>query len=334
LPFAACGKGEHEPGDSIGGDGATGFISHLPGQSGGVSVDADGEGLLGGTDNQAGAPSAERAISEADILKVEGDTLYALSSYSGLTIIDLSNPSKLEVLGTYRSTATPFEMYLEEGTAYIMYNDYGSSEWDEELAYYVWHSSSRPQAVDVSDPASPELLGEKDLPGELSDSRKVGDIVYVVTHQSTYCWGCDSVANTRISSFDVSDPTEFNPVDQQRFETADESWGRRSVSVSQERMYVSGWSWASDGSSASGSIQVVDISDPGGQIEPGAVVPIAGMIESRWQMDEHEGVLRVISQPGWNGLSTPLVETFQIASGPSDPADPGWHADGLGFDRN
>lgn len=310
-------------GTEVEGDGAVDFISHVLGQSNGSGLDAATGASVGtgGTSaaapeaNDAAAGDAERAISEADILKLEGDTLYALSQYTGMTIIDISTPSDLRVLGTYRSTATPFEMYLEGGTAYVMYSNYSYYAWDEAVGGYVNRSTSRMQALDVSDPAAPRVLGEKELPGEISDSRKVGNIVYVVTHQTSYCWDCDTVANTRISSFDVSDPATFNPVDEERFVTEDESWGRRSVSVSSDRMYVSGWSWNSDSTVQTGSIQVVDISDPAGQIEPGAVVPLSGMITNRWQMDEYEGVLRVISQPGgWSSITEPVVETFAIAS--------------------
>ena len=38
------------------------------------------------------------------------------------------------------------------------------------------------------------------------------------------------------------------------------------------------------------------------------------MIESRWQMDENNGVLRVISQPGVWSNGVPQVQTFQINS--------------------
>ncbi|MBN2197147.1 MAG: beta-propeller domain-containing protein [Polyangiaceae bacterium] len=342
LLLAACGGGgepagegnqgvggegndpvEDPGGTPIDGDGETDFVSDVgENTSSRATNDAGAEGLgTGGT--SATAPTAhsdasaspERAISEADIIQVDGDTLYALSQYSGLTIIDLADPSDLRVLGTYRSTAMPFEMYLDAGTAYIMYNDHSHREWDEAAGYYVWHSSSRLLALDVSDPAAPRVLGYKDLPGAISDSRKVGDIVYVVTYENGYCWDCDEVANTRVSSFDVSDPTTFAPVDQERFENQDESWGLRHVSVSQDRIYVSGYAWSSDGSPRSGSVQVVDISDPGGDIVPGAVVEIAGQIDNRWQMDEYDGVLRVISQPStWNSLPAPVVETFAIAS--------------------
>jgi uncharacterized secreted protein with C-terminal beta-propeller domain len=63
------------------------------------------------------------------------------------------------------------------------------------------------------------------------------------------------------------------------------------------------------------SIQVVDISDPAGTMVEGAVVQTEGQITSRWQMDEYEGVLRVISQsaPG-APQAPPVVQTYRVAS--------------------
>src|SRR5690606_31444165 len=59
------------------------------------------------TDDLAAPPmEAARAIEEADVIKRSGDRLYALSSYGGLSVIDVSNPDALELLGRYRSTAT------------------------------------------------------------------------------------------------------------------------------------------------------------------------------------------------------------------------------------
>jgi hypothetical protein len=318
----AGSAGSTDPGE---GSGDTEFVSDSQtANAGGPEVGTGGSGSnASGSAGSTAAPSAgddaggdpDRAISEADIIKVEGDTLYALSRFSGLTIIDLSNPADLRVLGRYQSSATPFEMYVESGTAYVMYNDFSHREYDEEVGYYVWQSSSRMTAIDVSDPRSPALLGYQNLPGEISDSRKVGDVVYVVTHQSNYCWQCDTVSNTRVSSYDVSDPSVFAPVDSERFEDSNESWGVRHVSASQDRLYVSGYSWSSTGQPQAGTIQVVDISDPDGDIVPGAVVEISGQIDNRWQMDEYAGVLRVISQPAsWNALTAPVVETFAIDS--------------------
>lgn len=338
LVLAGCGEESHgatepsagtggqsgeivDPGETpTAGDGATDFVSHFNDEetheilwrysgTGGTGTGGASAGTGG-----SGSPGADptRAITEADIIRVEGNTLYALSRYSGLTIIDLTEPAALRVLGHYPGSATPFEFYLEGGTAYIMYDHYEHREWDDAAGDYAWQTSSRLLALDVSTPETPRALGFKDLPGTISDSRKVGDILYVVSHESPGCWQCDAAANTRISSFDVSDPTVFAPIDQERFDAPAES-GPRHVSVSTARMYVSGTTEGQEGAPLKGSIQVVDISDPGGRLEPGAVVEVAGQIENRWQMDEYEGALRVISQPStWT--SVPVVETFAIAS--------------------
>jgi Beta propeller domain len=114
-------------------------------------------------------------------------------------------------------------------------------------------------------------------------------------------------------------------------ESSNDGWGvggsgRRSVTVTQDRMYVAGveWNWENDDGNHS-SIQVVDISDPAGQMKLGASVEVDGQIESRWQMDEYEGTLRVISQEGsgWGSDLMPSVETFTIVS--SDELNPLGH---------
>src|SRR5690349_2445787 len=84
LGLSACGQssdGGSEPPVPPAAEG--GFISHVPGQSGGRDEDgevpsADGGGNVDGGVDPGAPPSPERAISEADILQVEGDTLYAL----------------------------------------------------------------------------------------------------------------------------------------------------------------------------------------------------------------------------------------------------------------
>lgn len=313
-------------GSSLGGAvpiGQTEFVSHVPSSSDadGALESAAGTGgaALASADPQATDDGAsERAIEEADIIKVEGDRLYALSRYSGLTIIDVSDATDLKLRGSHRSTATPFEMYIEGERAYVMYNGWGRYEFDALAGYWSWQTSSRIQALDVSDPDDILLLGQFDLPGEVSDSRKVGDVLYLVTYEDGYCYRCEENPNTRVAAFNVEDPDDFVLVDQLRFEEEDESWGKRSISVTPARIYVSGRNWNDD---ATGVINVVDISDPAGSIEAGDEVRIAGPIESRWQMDEYQGVLRVISQPGgWNTSAPPVVETFEVNS--SDEINP------------
>lgn len=262
---------------------------------------------------------AKRAVEEADILKVDGDRLYAISQYGGLSIVDISNPDSLRLLGRYRTDGMPFEMYVKDGTAYVMLNDFGHYVATEASAYGRWVQSSEILALDVTNPAQIRLAGNYDVPGSISDSRLVGQALYLVTYEDGYCWSCTAQTQaTVVTSFGVS-AGAIQKVDQLVYSGGQGySWGQRSVSATNQRMYIAGpsWSWGGQGTPSS-VIQVIDITDPTGHLVKGADVTIAGQITSRWQMDEYAGVLRVVSQHGstWgNNSSDPAVETFQVQS--------------------
>jgi hypothetical protein len=306
--------------------GETSFVSKVPYSQQGRGDDAlsgapeaaDGAAATGGstsaptTPGQDGSMDPARAIAEADIIKVEGTTLFALSRYSGLSVIDVSDPGHLRSLGNHRTNAIPFEMYVEEGRAYVMYTGWGHYEVNSESGVWSWTNTSRVQALDVSNPAEISVIGEHDVPGDITDSRKVGEVLYLVTFENGYCWQCDTTVNTRVTSFDVSVPDEFELIDELRLSDASSYGGKRSIAVTEDRIYISGRDW---NGTEKGVIDVVDISDAAGDLVRGAEVSIAGPIDSRWQIDEFDGILRVISQPGgWSTVAKPIVETFAVES--------------------
>lgn len=226
-----------------------GFISDNPSDSGGKSDD-DGSTGGSGDDGNGGEPAPspadpsdpERAITEADIIQVKDGKLYALSQYAGLSVIDVSVKDKLKLLGRHEVSGVPFEMYLRDGVVYAMYASWGHSIFDETKGSYEWVQTSHIEALDVTNPASIQTIGSFDLPGSISDSRIVGDVLYAVTFESGYCWGCDIAPNTTITSLSVGDPEAIAVVDQLRY-TDNDPYGygwRRSVSVTDERMYVAG----------------------------------------------------------------------------------------------
>ncbi|HLV19956.1 MAG TPA: beta-propeller domain-containing protein [Polyangiaceae bacterium] len=312
---------EPQPGDFISDHPEVGSSSLDNGAGSGSGGTTAGTGGSGG--DPTGAPTEDgdpaRAIAEADIIQLEGDRLYALSRYGGLSVIDVSNPSDLELRGRFKSEAEPFEMYLRGDLVLGLFNAWGRYTRTAEGAWQ-WVQTSEVVALDVSDPANIVSVGQFSVPGYISDSRIVGDVLYVVTYQNGSCWDCAAASpRTVVVSIDLADPTAIRKVDELAFEdTQDErGWGRRSISVTAERMYVSGRTWRTDGSTAS-TIQVVDISDPSGDLTLGASVEAEGQISSRWQMDELDGVLRVISQPwDWALDTPPSVQTFTVASSQS-----------------
>ncbi|MFV8755097.1 beta-propeller domain-containing protein [Nannocystaceae bacterium ST9] len=308
LGLSACqNEDPRVPEDFISDDPTAGSGDGNLGEDGG---EAAGDESSGGDEGDPGDGDGEIDISEADIVQVEGDRLYALSTYSGLTVVDMTNPDQLRALGTWETDAAPFEMYVEASQAFIMFNDFWT--WSEEDGDY--HSTSRLVALDAANPEAIVVRGEFSLPGRIQDSRRVGDVLYLVTLEDGWCWGCDGEQKTVVTSLDVSDEANPKLVDQLEFTAPDESWDwERSVESSSERMYVASRTWAWEG--AGSFIDVVDISAGDGTLVAGAQVQASGGVFSRWQMNEHEGVLRVISQFGWD--EEPVIETFTIESSQS-----------------
>lgn len=321
-----CGSGG---GDGSAGEVDNGFESDDPsGRSAERAASGSSSGS-GGADAGMAAPedaddgangSADRVVQEADIIKVDGNRLYALSKFGGLAIVDITNPDAMKLLGRKRIDGMPFEMYVDAGRAFIMLNEFGRWVHDEHSLYGQWVQTSEILAFDVSNPAAISEVAHFDVPGTIADSRMVGDAAYVVTYENGYCWGCQENPATIVTSFKVGG--SITKSDQLVYSAKDKSYSswQRSVSATNQHLYIAGpeWSWTPGQTNASSVIQVVDISDPSGKLKKGADVPVAGQINSRWQMDEHEGVLRVVSQfgDGWgsSGQINPKVQTFTVTS--------------------
>ena len=318
--FFGCGDGEEAASSGYFESDVPGFDG--PGGPGGPGQDAGAGGsssaggaagaASGGSGGGGGSGGAEKAIQEADVIQLKDNRLYALSKYGGLSVIDVSVKDQLKLLGRYELQGEPFEMYLKDGIAFAMYSSF--RHYEGSGSYWQWVQSSAIVALDVKNPSNIVKLGEFLLPGEISDSRIVGDVLYAVSYENGSCWNCGPTERTNVISLNVKVPSKVAKVDELAFggPNGDYGWGRRSVMVTQDRMYIGG----RDASGAQGStIQIVDITDPTGKLVKGASVAAAGSIESRWQMDEKDGVLRLISQPGWWSMSNPpIVQTFQVVS--------------------
>lgn len=281
------------------------------------------------------AVDATRLVAEADIVQLDPSRnwLYTISRSGTLAVVDASTPNTLTLLGKQGLRGVPFEMYRREGALLVMSNQAvlydGTLEQplpeESEPRAPIATASSLLQAIDLSDPAAPKELGTFRLPGEIADSRVVGNVLYVTTYENATCWSCASKPRTVVTSFDISQPATPKQIDQAVYESAPSypnvtttttPW-KRSIVANDKRLYVGGLATEAT-SSSEGVIEVLDISDPGGKMTRGATISVTGPILSRWQMDEYEGTLRVVSQRGaarsLNGELFPDVDTFRVES--------------------
>lgn len=285
---------------------------------------------------------AARAIAEADIVQIADGRLYAMSKSGRLSIVDVSQRGRLALLGQAFLPGEPFEMYLRGHLLVVMTNGAfdvsGQANEPVRLASGGQHAGTPAPAapprdpnagagvivIDVKDPMLMQRVATFPVPGDIADSRIVGDVLYLATYENARCFRCGASPRTLVTTFDLSTPTDMRQVDQVTFESGTQSgWGptewKRSIFVTAERMYVGGHADiapnGADGLSE-GVVDVLDITDPTGKLRKGAHLTTTGAIRSRWQMDEHRGVFRVVSQRGhgWaqNGIGDPELQTFHV----------------------
>lgn len=275
---------------------------------------------------------ATRAIAEADIVQLDNEQLriYAMSKSGAVAIVDAATPGKLTLLGKSSLSGEPFEMYRRGDVLLTMSNrgTTGSGQVKDPLPPDEGFTIAAPDptasallvAVDVANPAAPKQVAAFKVPGEIADSRIVGDVLYLATYENASCYGCGKDKRTLVTTFDISNPLAPKQIDQVGF-LGDGSGYKRSVVATKARFYVGGAVGAAATTADEGQIDVLDITDPGGHLVKGAHLTVPGPITSRWQMDEHEGVLRVVSQRGVlrtrNGEGAPSVDTFRIDSSAS-----------------
>jgi hypothetical protein len=288
----------------------------------------------------AAAPAdASRAVSEADIVQLdhEQNRIYAISKSGSLAIVDASVPAKLTLMGKTGLSGEPFEMYRRGDILLTMSNGGSGSDGNPVPVILDGDGTVPPapdakasallSAIDVSDPAKAHTIATFRVPGEIADSRIVGNVLYLATFEDGQCYGCTTnAARTLVTTFDIANPTTPKQIDQLTFASPagagfNYAWStpwKRSIIATNERMYVGGLASSQDTTTDEGVIQVLDITDPTGHLTVGAKVITAGPVLSRWQMDESNGVLRVISQRGagrtGNGEKFPDVDTFRIES--------------------
>jgi hypothetical protein len=290
-----------------------------------------------GTGPTSSSGDGQRAISEADIVAMGTSRLYAMTLSGNLAIVDVSTPGKLNLVGLTTLPGVPFEMYERGDVLVAMSNGAINSSGATVTTTPDSVAPTTPDpnasavvlALDVHDPSNVTTLATFKVPGAIADSRIVGDVLYLATYENGTCYSCGQLSRTLVTTFNVANPAAMAQVDQAIFTsnapaTYNAAWGmawKRSIVATTTRLYLGGQAYVDPQNPQQldeGIVDVLDISDPAGHLGKGAHFTIAGAILNRWQLDENQGVLRVISQHGagftGNGTAAPEVTTFTIQS--------------------
>jgi uncharacterized secreted protein with C-terminal beta-propeller domain len=275
-----------------------------------TSADLQGGGdlrddVLAGIEEGGGAPSpvVERAVVEPDVIRQDGDTLYILNQYRGLSIVGLADHEIVAQVSTY---GFPRDLYVVGDRAYVLVAY--ATRYDIEGNTVSYTIGSRVYVVDLEDPESAAIIGSFDLDGDLIDSRLVGDVLYAISAEFSWVWDGVVVSRaktsgTRVTSINVANPGSIFVADEVELD----GYGDE-IHATNFALFVSAPQWESGGT----MITYIDISDPGGQISVRDAVTVPGYVADRFKMDAYAGVLRVVSS-AWFEERQVIITTVDLA---------------------
>lgn len=300
-----------------------------------------GEGGFGaGTplaaDAAADLATVTRDIEEADIIKIVDGKLYALNRYKGLLIIDVADPDNPALLGSFDLKGRGIEMYVSDNQAYVVLSAdyayyYGGGGGDPVPLGAPGTASSTDVAIlpgptvpapdfegsqlaiiNVINPAVPQLISKINLAGFANESRRVGDIIYVVgANDYPFYFRQEDDNQTDmgfVASIDVADPNNVIPVERKTF-----AGTSLDIHVSDALILAASHEYDPDSGGTNTLVQAIDISDPTGIIDIRGTVSVPGMIRNRFFLDDYLGVMRIVTQTNGFGFNEVNLYTYDLA---------------------
>jgi hypothetical protein len=304
LALGCSERSATEPGDDDPKPGQTKFSSAdaVAGQETGRSgADAGVAEGAPAADSSSGASA--RAVTEGDIYRVlDAGTILNLNSYRGLQVIDVSNPDTPTIVGRLPMVGTPVEMYVRGDRAFVLLNDWQGYYGSREDIGIERREGGLLVAVDLSKRTAPERLDSVFVEGSIKTSRMVGNDSVAALYVASSHWQYDetgSTTKTIVTSFDVTGDALARKTE------LDLGGYVQDIQATPDTLLVAGYDWSSN--TEISAVALVDISDPSGEMTLGDTVKASGQVQSQFNMDLYNGVLRVVST-NWNGENQ--VETF------------------------
>ncbi|MCA9254478.1 MAG: beta-propeller domain-containing protein [Phycisphaerales bacterium] len=283
--------------------------------------------------DEASGGDLVRDIEEADVVKVVGDKLYALNQFKGLLIVDVADPDAPALLGSLDLRGRGIEMYVVGDRVFVLLSaEYFYAYYGDDLAIepspgvagiasggralpsQPEFEGSQLAIVDVSVPTDPTTDGKINLVGYASQSRRVGDVIYVIGSNINYysgflAPGAEGDVNMGfVASVNVADPA--NPVAVERKVIPGDG---QLMHVSDTAIFAAGYGYDNDSGDSTTDIQVIDISDAGGAITLRDTFSVPGSIDTRFYMDAFEKTFRIVTESWGFGFRQVRLFTYDLA---------------------
>ena len=307
-----------------------------------LTLSTTGCGLTPPVDPPGGGPGAlAREIEEADIIKLQDGHLYIANPYTGLRIVDARAIDAPVMKGSVPLGGRAVELFVRDNLVFVFTaadflfcagepTPFSADDFDAQLL--PDYKGSRLWVVDIADSAAPVVTQTFDLDGFMSDTRRVGDVIYVagtaigeenenaarcadtcrfatdgicddggvgasfsLCERGTDCTDCGARFSVETSGAEVF-VTSINIADPEAIVQVDTESFRGSglnIHVSERAIYVFGDDPTMDEVT---SVTYVDVSDPDGDIAVRDQFRVPGEVDDRYHVDEYLGTLRIVTE--------------------------------------
>lgn len=251
---------------------------------------------------EVGTPSADagQLPEEADIWKIDGNTVYFFNQLRGLQVLDLSNPSDPRLTASLRIPAIGQDLYViqeTDGSRRLVLLTQG---WSPDGGQWTRISLVKSNGADL------ELTHEQEIPGGLSDSRLVGDRLILVTSE----WK----ATPRLSAGEWTSEIRISEWTLKSDEAPSASG--ETVVVGANPLIAAGADWLAVSAHPQGEWNKSEVSlfaiKPTGLKPMGKPFITEGVISSKFAISWSNNVLTTVSHKGrWTRDSSSVLENFR-----------------------
>lgn len=253
-------------------------------------------------DDDAGPPDRAPAVEEADLYRLDGDTLYVYSYSKGLSVIDVSAPATPVLLGDVALTGPAGELYAEAGRVTLVLDSWtGTCErrFGPDEGYWAGELVTVDATV-----MPPAISSHTCLTGVPIASRRIGDRLFVITTD-------DYDERSWVMDIDLADPAA--PVLSDLLEL---EGGAREIHLGTDlTLYVAQAFYDADYEPMT-RIRIVDLDDPQERVIERSDILVAGTPQGRFHMDEEGTHFRIVTYDEWSMVS--VLHVIDVA----DPAVP------------
>ena len=292
--------------------------------------EASGADMGGGNTSDYSKTNLQvEGVDEGDVVKTDGKYIYIVRENREIRIVKIDGANMKEMatvsIDNVDGDESVWEIYLDNNKLTVISGGYGNGlkQSDADTYYMDYRSITSVYTYDLSNPASPKLIGKVSQDGDYNTSRKVGDYIYLFTsfypkylgsmennaRDNGYVDMVPYVGEEMIEPANIYLPIEPHTISYMVMSSVDlknpsETVDRKAVMedagefyVTTKNIYVRKQNWNHNGTE---STSIAKFSFEDGKIKGESAGIVPGRITDTFAINEYQDTLRVLTT-AYNG---------------------------------